>query len=301
MFKTHTMTRSGQYATKADLAAHNPSAQAGTVRFATSRIALACALLCTPTLQAQSLYDSRGVLDENVLSSVLLARQASTELDLRRIAIALIEMGLPVDNQSLRLPVQGDALRHPQVASHGFYRLPGQLNSRRDANGGLVAYCPFDFRGSASVRRLAGSTQHSAPDAVAFAVLSPGNNGHFENTCADIRDLAQGNARTPSQTTTRFADDDVILIYTNREFSASGVTRSNFGYTVNGYDDLPLSKDYVVDGQVRLVKNLNQFFRAQSSGDSFVWQPLTPSAIVTQADKNRADFALVSLKTAPAC
>jgi hypothetical protein len=261
---------------------------------AVRRIALACALLCTPSLYAQSLYDGRGMLDENLLSSVLLARQASTELDLRRISLALLEMGVIVDDNSLRLPAQGSALAHPQRDSHAFYRLPGQLSDRRDGNGGLLAYCPFDFRGTSGDGRLAGNSAGDLNGNVAFAVLSAGNNGHFENTCTDLRDLVQGTVRTPSQTTARFADDDVILIYTNMELSTSGSSRSNFGSTVNTFAALPTSPSYVVDGQVRLVKELNQFFRAQANGTGFTWYALTPSAKIANMNENKADFSWLS-------
>ncbi len=236
-------------------------------------------------------------LNESVLSAVINARRLNTEANLQSIAAMLTANAQPIENRQsiaylsgLKLPPAaggsyGEPLREKSGTAGSFGALPDRIIGRsNDGNNIPIAYCAYDPQQVASTGRYAGS---ASLDSLAFAVISAGANGRFEYTCDDLF----RNQNLPNS-------DDVSVRVINRELAYNGQQLSHMGSPVNTYASLSQLRTTamgVSEGQVRMVRDLNQFFIASTDANGNVnWSPLTPTALLSNGSENRADFRWMS-------
>ncbi len=233
-------------------------------------------------LHAQNSSDSKYVYKE-ILQSVVIARNTSTEIQMREIAQKIISANSnELSANKFVVPSEGETrYSQPNGLYPNLFRLPriGSFDFR-DSNHVRFAYCAFDPRGQAINTRLQGQ---DTSNAVAFVIIAAGPNGRFDTitSCSEL-----SNHITDRQTINNFIEnqpnrtlrDDLFLIYTNEQLTFSTSTPPSFGASVNDLNTLrSLSKESGSRiGQIRLVTKNNQFFQAVSANNNqFNWEPMS--------------------------
>ena len=117
-----------------------------------------------------------------------------------------------------------------------------------DGYGYALGYCAWDNGATTiSTNRIAGSVGMAK---LSIAILSPGINGVFDTTCANLYSSAG-----PS-------NDDYVATLTSAQISMGGGVSIDIGKSVNTVADLPgIDPSSLVDGQIRITKDTNQIYR----------------------------------------
>lgn len=179
----------------------------------------------------------------------LVRRNAQNDL-VRQAAYALSSESADVDGDGVLEP---PAMLTGSGGPTGGGRIPAaSLAAKTDGFGGTFGYCAFDggtVTGSAN--RINGSTSLNA---AILAVVSPGLDGSFQSTCANILSTGAGSG------------DDVVVVVTAGQ-AAQGVNSSLYwGTPVADTTALnALAAASLREGEVRLVRASNQLMRWNSA------------------------------------
>jgi hypothetical protein len=261
----------------------------------------------SPGSLAQSDYKSIGYISQEALSTVMLARQSATEVDLRRIALKLLDYYDPntqssANNATLKLapagtePKDDEYFKNKILASKHFFYLPKvkdlNLSKAKDSNGLPIAYCAFELPFQPESKgRLTGTTKSdiAEKDAIGFVIISAGSNGLYEFTCDNFRDV------TVDRPVTRISgNDDVYVTYTFSDITYSGANSRFLEKSVGTYNELELIEPAdLYEDQIRWVRTTNQFFRYSSTDK---WQPLNAGfkQTVDASDKTKTNLNWLS-------
>lgn len=244
-----------------------------------------CHLLTATLAHAKSLPEKIYIHD-TILQSVILGRKNATQQQMRFLAQQVSSLNSSKsddDNNLLRNQLITPPSGELNNQFPGLFTLPKNIgNDISDSNGVRFAYCPFDPNGNSNLTRLDGK---NTLQAIAFVIIGAGQNGRFDtiNRCNQLLPYIDNentlvNFLNSKEMPRQQSKDDIFLIYTNERLTFAHTSKLNFGDPVNNLDELNnLKKDIGVKiGQIRLVIQNNQFFRAVSPNiNQFNWEPVS--------------------------